>query len=99
MFSLLEISIAQAAVDTTAFGKLVNPIIDNIIYPAVQLLFGLAILYFVYGALQFVLHGSDEGAREKGKSTMLWGSVGIFIMVSAWGIIYLISNTVIDLAN
>jgi hypothetical protein len=56
-------------------------------------------LYFVWGALQFVLHGADEGAREKGKLTMLWGSVGIFIMVSAWGIIYFVSNTVKDLAN
>lgn len=99
MFSFLKISIAQAAVDMTAFGNLVNPLINIIVYPIVQLMFGLAVLYFVWGALQFVLHGSDETAREKGKSTMLWGSVGIFIMVSAWGIIYLISNTVIDLAN
>lgn len=99
MFSLLKISIAEAAVDTTAFGILVNPIISTIVYPIIQLMFGLAVLYFVWGALQFVLHGADETAREKGKSTMLWGSVGIFIMVSAWGIIYLISNTVIDLAN
>ena len=99
MFSFLKISIAQAAVDMTAFGNLVNPLINIIVYPIVQLMFGLAVLYFVWGALQFVLHGSDEGAREKGKSTMLWGSVGIFIMVSAWGIIYLVSNTVKDLSN
>ncbi len=99
MFSFLKISIAEAAVDTTAFGNLVNPIIKVIVYPIIELMFGLAVLYFVYGALQFILHGSDETARSKGKLTMVWGSVGIFIMVSAWGIIYLISNTVKDLAN
>jgi large-conductance mechanosensitive channel len=99
MFSVLKISIAEAAVDTTAFGNLVNPIIKILIYPIIELMFGLAVLYFVWGALQFVLHGADETARAKGKSTMLWGTVGIFIMVSAWGIIYLISNTVKDLAN
>ncbi len=99
MFSFLKISYAEAAVDMTAFGNLVNPIVDNIVFPAIQLLFGVAVLYFVWGVLQFVLHGSDESAREKGKLTMLWGTIGMFIMVSAWGIIYLISNTVIDLAN
>lgn len=99
ILSLLKISIAEAAVNSTAFGKLINPIIDTVVYPIVQLMFGLAVLYFVWGALQIVLHGADEGAREKGKLTMLWGSVGIFIMVSAWGIIYFVSNTVKDLAN
>ncbi len=99
MFSLLKISIAEAAVDMTAFGNIVNPLINIIVYPVIQLMFGLAVLYFVYGALQFVLHGADESAREKGKMTMLWGSIGIFIMVSAWGIIYFVSNTVKDLAN
>lgn len=99
MFSFLETHFAEAAVDTTAFGNVVNPIISNIVYPAIQLLFGLAVVYFVYGVLQFVFGGADETARAKGKSTILWGSVGIFIMVSAWGIIYLVSNTVKDLAQ
>lgn len=99
MFSLLKIHFVEAAVDTTAFGNLVNPIINNIVYPIIQLLFGLAIVYFVYGVLQFVFGGEDENARKKGKNTILWGSFGIFIMVSAWGIIYLISNTVKDLAQ
>jgi len=99
MSSFLEIHFVEAAVDTTAFGNLVNPIISNIVYPAVQLLLGVAVVYFVYGVLQFVFGGDDATAREKGKSTILWGSVGIFIMVSAWGIIYLVSNTVKDLAQ
>jgi hypothetical protein len=76
------------------FGKVIDPIISNIVYPAIGLLFGLAVVIFVYGALQFVIHGADEDARKKGKDTLLWGTFGMFIMVSAWGIIYLISNTI-----
>jgi large-conductance mechanosensitive channel len=83
----------------TAFGNVVNPIIDNIVYPIIQLLFGLAVLFFVYGVLQFVFRAEDSEARKTGKDTILWGSIGMFIMVSAWGIIYFISNTVIDLAK
>lgn len=99
MSSFLKINLVQAAVDMTAFGNLVNPIITNIVYPIVQLMFGVAVLVFVYGVLQLVLHGADESARAKGKSTILYGSIGMFIMVSAWGIIYLISNTVKGLGN
>lgn len=99
MLSILNIHFAKAAVDMTAFGNVVNPIVNNIVYPIIQLLFGLAVLYFVYGVLQFVFYPEDSEARKTGKSTILWGSIGMFIMVSAWGIIYFISNTVIDLAK
>ena len=99
MFGLFSISIANAAVDTTAFGNLLNPIINVIVYPVIQLLFGAAVVVFVYGVLQFVIHSDDADARKKGKLTSTWGAVGIFIMVSAWGIIYLVSNTVKDLAQ
>ena len=99
MFSLLKINFAEAAVDMTAFGNLINPIVNNIVYPIVELLFGVAVVVFVYGALQFVFHGADEDARKKGKSTLLYGTFGMFVMISAWGIIYLISNTVFGLSG
>ncbi|MFA6601662.1 MAG: hypothetical protein WCT02_02265 [Candidatus Paceibacterota bacterium] len=94
MLSFFKLNSVHAAVDLTAFGSVLDPIIVNIVYPAVALLFGVAILYFVWGVLQLVFHGDDSDARKKGQMTILYGSIGIFIMVSAWGIIYLISNTV-----
>ncbi len=94
MLSLFSIRYAYAAVDMTAFGNVIDPIISNIVYPIIELMFGLAVLIFAWGVLQFVIHGDDEGARDTGKATMLWGTAGLFIMVSAWGIIYLISNTI-----
>lgn len=94
MQSFLKIPFAEAAVDMTAFGNIVNPIVNNIVYPIIGLMFGVATLYFVYGILQIVLHGDDQAARDTGKSTMIYGTIGMFIMVSAWGIIYLVSNTI-----
>jgi hypothetical protein len=99
MFSSIQIPVAQAAVDLTKFGQAMNPIIANVIYPAVGLLFGVAVLVFVYGVLQLVIHGGDPDARKTGQSTILYGTLGIVIMVSAWGIIYFISNTVKGIAN
>lgn len=86
--------VANAAVDTAAFAHVVDPIIVHVVYPLLELLFGVAILVFVWGVLQLVLRGDDGDAREKGKSTIIYGTLGIVIMVGAWGIIYLVSNTI-----
>ncbi len=94
MFSLLNWKEAKAAVDLTAFGNVVDPIIANIVYPVVALMFGLAVLIFVWGVIQMIINGADTEARKKGQYTIMYGTLGMFIMVSAWGIIYLISNTI-----
>jgi hypothetical protein len=91
---LLPIRQAHAALDMTAFGNVINPIIANVVYPALELLFGVALIVFIWGVLQLVIHGADEEAIKKGKYTIAYGLLGIFIMVSAWGIVYLISNTI-----
>lgn len=88
--------VAQAMDSATAkaLADLANPIISYIVYPLIALLFCVAIVVFIYGVLQIVIRGGDEEARTKGKNTMTYGVIGLFIMVAAWGIIYVISNTV-----
>jgi uncharacterized membrane protein len=85
-------STAFAKVDATAFGRVVDPIISNIVNPLLLLVFAVALVVFVYGVLQVVWGG--EEARKKGKASMVGGIIGMFIMTSAWGIIYLVANTV-----
>ena len=87
-------STAYAAVDMTQFGNVVNPIMSNIVNPIVWLMFAIATIVFVYGVLQMVMKGNDAEARSSGQKSILYGIIGMFIMLSAWGIIYLISNTV-----
>lgn len=91
------VSIVHAKVDATAFGQVVDPIISNIVQPIIGLLFAVALIVFVYGVFQVVWGGED--ARENGKKSMLGGIIGLFIMTSAWGIIYVISNTVFELGG
>ncbi len=83
---------AFAKVDAAAFGRVLDPVINAIVTPLVQLAFAVAVVVFAYGVFQ-VVWGGDE-AREKGKKSMLYGVIGMFIMMSAWGLIYLVANTV-----
>lgn len=90
----LFVNTAEAAVSATAFGTVINPIMTNLIDPLVGLAFAVALVVFVYGIIQMMIHDSDAEGHRMGRVSMISGLVGMFIMVSAWGIIQLISNTV-----
>ena len=65
----------------------------NILNPIILLMFGVATLYFIYGVLQYIWNPDNEEARETGRQSMLWGIVGMFVMVSVFGIMrFLISS-------
>ena len=85
---------AYAAVDMTAFGKVMSPIFANIINPVIGLMFALAVVVFGYGIFEMIWKGGDPDARAVGRNHMIGGVIGMFIMLSAWGIINLLSNTI-----
>lgn len=83
------IPIAEASVQT-----LMDSINRVIINPLIILLFGLAVVYFIYGLTKYLISPDNEEVRKSSKSHMLWGIIGMFIMVSVFGIINLIINTI-----
>lgn len=68
-----------------------NRIIEAIIGPIMQVIAVLALLYFVWGIASFMwsLGGGD---REKGKKHLIWGSIGMVIVLSVWGIVAALCN-------
>lgn len=95
----LGIKQAYAADAAAAFGKAIDPIIQNIVLPVVFVVFALAVLVFAYGVLKMVFNATDSEEHTRGRWSMLGGVIGMFIMLSAWGIIYFVSGTVKDIAN
>lgn len=47
----------------------------------------LAVVAFFYGLANFILISGDEKKRDGAKSIMIWGVVGMFVMVTIWGIL------------
>ncbi len=80
--------------NVTAFGNVLNPIITNVVNPIVELAFAVALVVFVYGVIQMMLHEADAEGHKQGRKSMIWGLVGLAIMSCAWGIVYLVANTV-----
>ncbi len=72
-------------------GDTVIGIINTVLVP---LIFALAFIVFLYGVFQYFIAGaSDEETREKGKSLMIYGLIGFFVMVSVWGLVNLLVGT------
>ena len=88
MLNLLSTNVAYADVDT--FVKNVNKLIIN---PLIAFLFGLAVAYFLYGVFEFISNQTNEEKKTTGRNHMIWGVVGIVIMMGVFSIIKLIGNT------
>lgn len=78
-----------------AVADLVAGLNRVIIQPAMLLLFGVALLVFVWGVVQYLwgLNVKGKDAAE-GKRHMIWGIVGMFIMFAAVTILRVLQNTV-----
>ena len=83
------IPIAEASV--TTLMQSINKVIIN---PIIFFLFACAMVYFLYGVAQYFLSPDSEEIRKKSKDHMLWGVIGLFIMVAVFGIMNLILGTV-----
>lgn len=69
----------------------VNKVIIN---PLIYFIFALAVIYFLYGLVKYLLNPDNEELRTSSKSHMLWGIFGIFIMVAVFGIMNLLLTTI-----
>ncbi len=67
---------------------------DVILRPISLLLFAVAFVYFIWGLVEFIRDAEGDKGRETGKRNIIWGIVGMVIMVSVFGIINLIIGTI-----
>ncbi len=66
---------------------------EQIINPLILLLFALAVAYFLWGVFEFILNAENDEKKTTGKSHMLWGIIGITIMMGVFAIMNIILST------
>jgi len=79
-----------AAAEAASFVAKLN---DVILFPLIALLSGIALLFFIYGGATYVMNAENEQAREVGKKNLLYGIIGLVIMLSAYAILNLAAGT------
>lgn len=73
-----------------------NDLIDNLqdlLGNIVPFLIILASVIFIWGVVSFVTAAGNEEKRKVGRDRILWGLIGLFIIVAFWGIVTFIANS------
>ena|SRR3989344_1196448 len=73
---------------TTLLGTLTGYINDFIPF-----IIGIAVLVFIWGLLKYFMSGGDDEAKKAAISLIIWGIIFIFVMVSVWGLVNILTGS------
>lgn len=64
---------------------------DNVLIPFI---IGIGFLVFVWGMFKFfIVGGSNDEAKEQGKSLMIYATLGFVLIIVFWGIVNLLADS------
>lgn len=64
----------------------------KVLNPVIGLFIGIALIYFIWGVIEFIASGANEQKKDDGKRHMMWGIIGLTIMVCVFGIMRVITG-------
>jgi hypothetical protein len=67
-------------------------IVNGVLGFAIPILITLAVVYFIWGVIQFTI-ANDEEAKKRGRTMIINGLIGLFVIIAFWGIIKIFTNT------
>ncbi len=68
-------------------------VLSTIVGTVLPFVIGLAVLVILWGLLGYITHAGEEEKRTEARMFIVWGIVGLFIMVSIWGLVNVIGGT------
>ena len=83
-----SITFAQATVKS--FVEEVVAVVGQFLMP---LLFSIALAWFIWGVIDFILGSDNPEERKKGKQRILWGIIALFAMIAYLGLTGVFTNT------
>lgn len=70
--------------------KSINGFINGMIIP---LFIAATLAYTIYAVVTFIAAGDDTQKKEERKKQIFWGIIGLFVILSIWGLIGIIGNS------
>ncbi len=81
--------------DNATFQEFVADLILKGSRYAVTIIVALTVLVFLYGMMKYMYKGQEsDTARSDGRKLMLWGVIGLFVMMSVWTIVAILASTI-----
>lgn len=91
VFAIAQTIPATGLMTTTSIDTWITAIGDWVQTLAI-ILVGVALLVFFWGIIRYVMAGGDEEKRAAGRSLMIYGVIGLFVMVAIWGLVYFLAS-------
>jgi|SRR3989338_3028078 len=96
-FPLVNIAWAAGLSSCSRIAEKIDQLICKanylILNPLIYFLGAVAFAYFLYGLVKFIANSENDEKREEGKNHMLYGIIGLAIIIAVFGIMRLIMNS------
>ena len=95
---LLTLAQTTGGRPTVCTGGQINTIqslickLNEILGAILPLLIALGVVFFVWGVISYVIAG-DEEAKTAGRDKMIYGIIGLVVIVGLWGLVRIVTNT------
>lgn len=63
------------------------------LFPLIVLMTSIAFLVFIYGCAEYIMNANNDQARETGKRHILFGFIGLVVIMSAYALLNLALGT------
>lgn len=59
---------------------------------SIPILISLAVAWFIWGVISYVI-AKEEETKKEGKDKMIYGIIGLLVIVSIWGLVSIVQRT------
>ncbi|MBP9748174.1 MAG: hypothetical protein KBD17_00905 [Candidatus Pacebacteria bacterium] len=65
---------------------------SDLLSQLLPLLVSIGVIYFIWGVVRYVI-ADDEEAKQKGRDRIIFGIIGLAVIVSVWGLVGILNET------
>lgn len=97
VFLPLFANVTHGAAHQVADPVTINSLITKsgaIVQKLVVLLIGIAVLVILWGVVRYISHAGEEDKIKEARRFIVFGIIGLFVMVSVWALVNLLTQTV-----
>ena len=87
------LALAQTGTGTVGLLTTLVGTLRTFVNALIPLVIAIAVLYFFWGLVTYLRAAGDPKMQDQGKSHMIWGIIAIAVMVSIFGLVNWLQNT------
>ncbi len=72
--------------------------VGELLTAVVPVLVALGVVFFVYGVITYVI-ADDEEAKSKGRDRIIYGIIGLAVIIAVWGLVGILVKTFVPSQN